>query len=505
MALFADSTIDFSVTTPVIRMNDRIRRGGRWILWPVYVRRVVAPLPKERVLNLFQRTILALMRSGIRRVMELAEKTAFEAQLVAFIVAELQSQYLLTSLGEPTLKGLAALEASEQEPEDELRVGHVATNAFDGVLFPRFMVGDLPVTTTELDARGYLSLLSGSVGSPWRDAAFVVMPGEHDRIAPSQPTHAEILAAARQHRRRRIMDEIHDDHDVPRLAQVSFVDNQPELYLLAVRVGATEGDVGWTVDDPFGAGTSVEWRERIEKRMDVSPPLRKWLAKVVGLDTETLNITQLSEKAKWAVEEELTLSIRSHPRTYDSLVTMQRCIEESLQAPDFVDKAGTAIQKAHIVVEELFLDLVRRYFRPDALLSWSSGIADGDHSQTRSLAEAVGFEFWSPAIASPKLRREIQAAEQERRPTFRHCVILGLLAARHHEDHPLRATARRDPRFLHRISELADQRNPASHGKDPLDRRARVDPRVFLATARATAYDAVRWILFPNPAPVTTT
>ena len=52
----------FDKSTPILRLNYGKVPDVRWVLWPAYAWRVVAPVPKERPLNLFQRAILGLAR-----------------------------------------------------------------------------------------------------------------------------------------------------------------------------------------------------------------------------------------------------------------------------------------------------------------------------------------------------------------------------------------------------------------------------------------------------------
>lgn len=464
MAPFDSYGPDFEKDTPVLRFNHGKDPSARWVLWPVRAWRVVAPVPRERKLNLFQRAVLGLARAKVTRLGDVAARLLIAPDLVGLVVLELQSMALLDHAGEPTQRGLKMLDDVEEDSPDETQVGHVFSDAFSGKLWPRFLTGDLPIADVELNEEGWPVLLSGSAGDPWKDRAFSVLPTARDSAAISRPSARDVLGAARRHRRQRDFDEVDDDRRVPRLQRVSFVDDQPQPYLLALRLGRHDsGD--WMVHDPFGHGESIDLRARLEERLDSDRGLRAWLSPLVGADPAEPTLGQLQAEAVWQVEERLTLAIRQHDDVRERLVAMHRALLEA-ESPDApLDKWDDVLVKAQRAVERA-LHKVEGRSRDDRGPMFER-LACSDKDFNRRLLDAMaadlGFHAPLPVTLSSVRRGKVQHAEQGGGGSLRPLVVLALLCADRDEGHPLRQAGRSAPDLLHRLDELATARDRAAH------------------------------------------
>jgi len=465
MAPFADLDPHFGYDTTVLRLNrPRKDPDARWVLWPVFVWRVVAPLAKERRLNLFQHAVLGLARAGVTRVAELADRLLIAPDLAGLVLVELQEQGLVDHAGAPTDRGKQALEDVEEEPADEVRVGHVLSNPFTGKLWPRFLMGDLPLADVEPDDEGRPVLLSGSAGDPWRDSAFCILPGAQDRVTMIRPGIREILQAAWRHRRQRDLDDRDDEREVPRLQSVSFVDDHPRLYLLALRVHRhASGD--WMVDDPFGRGESVELRGMLEERLDATKGLRGWLSPVLAADPLDPTLAELQAEASWKVEERLTLAIRQHASVRDRVVEMQRALLEAERTDAPVDKWDDVLVKAQRAMERVLHLLLSPYRGVQPPLYAQLAKADREYNRILldRMATDLGFKTPLPKNLACVRRGKVQAAEQGGSGSLRPLIILTLLGADHDVGHPLRRAGFAVPDLLHRLDELATARDRAAH------------------------------------------
>lgn len=489
---FASLSPFFERDTPVLRLNFGKDPSVRWVLWPVFAWRVVAPVPKERKLNLFQRAALGLARAGVVRVGDIAERLLITPDLAALVAYELGDQLgLVDYSGKPTKRGLEWLEDLEQEPVDDVRVGHVFSEAFTGKLWARFLTGDLPIADTELNDEGWPTLLSGSAGDPWKDRTFSVLPGADDAVVMARPEVKDVLRAARLHRRRhRDLDESIDEaHDVPRLQRVSFIDDAPQPFLVALRVRRhPSGD--WVVDEPFAHGESAELRARIEERLDRSKGLRQWLQPLVGADPDSPTLGHLQTEAAWKVEERLTLAIRQHDSVREKLVAMQRALleAESYDAP--ADKWNDVLVKADIAVLAALRVMHTPYAnaRPPFFEDFDR-VPVPSRSPITEAARAVGLVREVPSRIHSITRGQVKDAERGK-GSLRSALVLALFAARWNEDHPLRRAFKTHSDLLHRLDELASDRNPAAHG---VNTAPQVVPRQV-----ATAYDAVEAFLLTH-------
>ncbi len=453
----------FDRDTPILRLTHGKDPDARWVLWPVHAWRIVAPVPRERKLNLFQHAALSLARAGVSRSADVATRLLIAPDLASLIAWELQHMSLLDHAGLPTKMGLKTLDEFENEPPRQVRVGHVFSDPFTGRLWPRFLTGDLPVADAEPDDNGWPVLLSGSAGDPWRDRTFSILPGWGDRVVEAQPNAREILRAARRHRRQRDYDDIADDRDVPYLQRVSFVDEEPHPFLLALRVRRhPSGD--WMVDDPFGHGESVDFRTRLEERLDRQKGLRPWLARLIGADPEEPTLGALQIQAAWRVEERLTLAIRQHEMVHLRLIAMQRAHLEAALDDAPADKWDDVLVKAQRSVERM-LHLVHDPYvgsRPP-LFHDLDRIVSASRQKVNEAAAEVGFPGPLPETLTSVRRGKVQYAEQSRRGSLRPLLILAILAARWNEDHPLRGAASSHPDLLHRLDDLAAARDRAAH------------------------------------------
>ncbi|MCK6504436.1 hypothetical protein L6R53_13715 [Myxococcota bacterium] len=464
MASFGSLGVTFERDTPVLRLNYGKDPNARWVLWPVFAWRVVAPVPKERKLNLFQRAVLGLARAKVTAIADVADRLLIAPDLAGLVVVELQNMALLDHAGEPTARGLEMLDDIEEDPPDEAQVGHVLSDPFTGKVWPRFVTGDLPVADVELNDDGWPVLLSGSAGDPWKDRTFSVLPSGRDGVVIARPSARDVLRAARRHRRQRDYDEVDDDRDVPRLQRVSFVDDRPQPYLLALRVRRHDsGD--WMVDDPFGPDEAIDLRARLEERLDSQQGLRTWLAPLVGSDPTAPTLEHLQAEATWKVEERLTLAIRKFDSVMERLVAMQRALleAESYDAPP--DKWDDVLVKAQRAVERAFRLLHRPYEGRSPSFAWElKRPARHVKAYVEESATVVGFER-VPLRMLSIARNQIADAERGR-GSLRSLVILSVLAARWDEDHPLRRAAVSAPHLLERLDALATARNDVAHDSD---------------------------------------
>lgn len=464
MASFDSFGPAFERDTPVLRFDQGKVPDVRWVLWPVFAWRVVAPVPKERKLDLFQRAVLGLARAGVCRLSDVSDRLLIALDLAGRVVLDLQNMALLDHAGAPTQRGLKMLDDIEEDPPDEARVGHVLSDALTGKLWPRFLTGDLPVADVEPSEDGWPVLLSGSAGDPWKDRTFCVLPTGRDAVVVTRPGAGDILRAARRHQRQRDLDELDDDRDVPRLQRVSFVDDRPQPYLLALRVRRHDsGD--WMVEDPFGRGEATDLRARLEERLDRHKGLRPWLAPLIGSDPDAPTLGHLQAEAVWKVEERLTLAIRQHDAVQERLVAMQRALLEAESHDAPLDKWDDVLVKAQRAVERALHQVFQSY--RDVRPTFCSRLAWSDKDFNQRLLDAVaadlGFRSPLPATLSSVRRGKVQHAEQGGGGSLRPLMVLAMLCADRDEHHPLRRVGRAQPELLHRLDALATARDRAAH------------------------------------------
>ncbi|TNF32998.1 MAG: hypothetical protein EP329_08950 [Deltaproteobacteria bacterium] len=482
----------FDKDTPVLRFTKLRKPDVRWVLWPVLAWRVVAPVPQGRRLNLLQKAALGLVRAGVTTAQDVSERLLILPDLAALVLTELQGMRLVDELGALTPRGAELVDELDVDPPEALEVGHVLADPFTGSLWPRLLTGDLPLAEVEQNDQGWPVLLSGSPGAPWRDHAFCVLPRRDDAVVIARPGAKDILRAAR--RGRRVAQAMGDA--APALRLVSFIDERPEPYLAALPVVShASGD--WIVLDPFGGGASFELRRQVERRLDVQPGLRAWLAPLVGGDVVEATTAELQRRAAWEVEEQLTLGVRRFAGVHDHLVAMQRAWLEAQawESPD--DKVDDVLVKAQRAVEATIREVLRGHSDPDErlYLQLAPSHVKGYQRQNRGLlddiAAGLGFASPLPTQLSGVKPGKVQSAEQSLRGSLRPLLLATLLAADRNDRHPLRRSASACPDLLERLDALASARDRAAHDGDGAWPER-------LPVHLETTYDIVRHLLLHN-------
>lgn len=486
MALFARDTPTIGAPLRWVQWKGT----PRWLLWPTFAWRVVAPRPRERKLDIFQKAVLGLCRAGETRAERIGERLMIDRDLAALIARELEGVGWLDGRGLLTERGRRVLEDEEGEPLEDQTTGWVFTDPFSGDVWPRFLAGQLPYVKAELPDGGNPELETGSVGKPIRVRAFPVLPLPDDAVREARPRAEDILRAARAHRRHHEWEDDSRLTDAPTLQRVSFVSDEAVPHFLAVRTRQDDsGD--WRVDDPFGVGESAKLRGWIEDRCLIRPSLRGWLAPVAGGDTESEDLKSLTTRAVWEVDGRVHL--REKGVLHERLVVMQRALLETELPGCPEDKWDDVVIKAQKAAERLLRDVhesnaPRAPVAQDVLLN---------ELLLNTLAAAAGFETPLPRSLTRVKPGKVQYAAGNGNGSLRPLLILAVLGTAGAPAHPLVRAGREAPDLLKRLDDLASVRDAAAHESAPTRRPAaeREKRRVLVRAAVETVFAAVKSLI----------
>ena len=315
------------------------------------------------------------------------------------------------------------------------------------------------------DADGWPKLSLGEPGRPWLQRAFLVQPGRVARPAPPAP--AEILRAARSHRRmrRRLAREeeaLIGDEGVPgvedddvRAGGVSFVEERPQAMWLVAYAYVPQGeeDRRWYITDPFGLGPSERLRGWVERERTRSKPLGAELLRFLhGRGEEAAG--DASEVAKLTLDQRHGIAVRSHP-AFEALVEVETVLGSGTLSAWMARAAYAALRRA---LEVLFGPLARR--APWRDLSGQDAVFNRQHLD--ACAVQVGLAPLPNAVL--KVRQgQVRSAAEFNGGSLRARVAAAVLAAARSSDHRLRSAAGRDPRVLERVEALAVAAGDAVH------------------------------------------
>lgn len=279
--------------------------GGRPLLWPVRVWKILYPTKRVQKLNLFQQAILGLALARCRDNSEMADLLGLDRDLVAFIIAtQLIPSGWMTSMGGVTTKGERVLEEA-QEVSDEMRIGYAYQDGISGNWLPRF-TEELPeIEATRIDERGYPIFQrdrdSGKEGRPFRLSHF--QDGALNKGA--------LFDALRRYRTDHDHAKQRDDELTTRLGieSMSLVGDSGQVMWLWTWIFAGEAGVQpWLVADPFGLQQAASWlRKPLQEVLRQNEVLARYIANVIG-ETRSPNLS--AEEWLRSLENRIDLTLQ---------------------------------------------------------------------------------------------------------------------------------------------------------------------------------------------------
>ena len=173
---------------PVLHFGPRLPKGmrgsqRRFLLWPAFMYRVVAPEVRERHSTCIQKAVLGMCRAGTTSAQRIGNRLRIHPDLAALVYLELQEQGLLDRDGFQRKKGATLFEEETLESH-RIVIGHVFQDPWSRDLWPRFV----SVSTTpeaQHNPSGFPDLVLAHKGQPRRERTFMCLPG----ASPSHPLH----------------------------------------------------------------------------------------------------------------------------------------------------------------------------------------------------------------------------------------------------------------------------------------------------------------------------
>jgi hypothetical protein len=522
-------TVSFSQTSfhpgdPVLLFpgveRARPHSRKRWILWPAFAYRVLAPSVRTRHLNVLQRALLGLCSAGIVEPDKASNLLCVDEELVSVVLRDIMDLGWLGKSGLLTDKGRIQL-AEDRDDVGQTVAGWVFQDPWTAALWPRFIEHPIEVSV-ELDDRPGAMLLLGTAGRPRHERAFVILPKPGETMA-RMPSATEVLDASRRHRRavrnwsdrNTTFNSEDPEHGVAvdgdpayeaaELGRVTLIDETPERVLLATRIFRSD-ELGkstlWQAWDPFGLGPSPMLRRSIEQRLAALPSLRTFLERFssepgpAGLQDDVEEGGSALSEAIRLVDRRVPPALRHGP-VGDILLGAVRALCEAEQLGDGCPpyKLASIIVEAQRCCERLFRTIAEGF---PADRAWSVLSNDRAYNEDllNGLAASLGFSTPLPQRLLRTQIGKVRAAAAGELASLRAYMVAGLLTARVQGEHPLRHAAKDCPSLLARMEALATIRDTAAaHDSDRTltiqDARAQID----------TLFDAIVLLLgHPNAA-----
>lgn len=447
-----------------LRFDVRRPPGGRPLLWPVRVWKVLYPTNRVLKLNLFQQAILGLARARCQDSSEMAELLRLDRELVAFIIAtQLIPNGWMNTSGSVTSQGERVLEEA-QDASEEVRMGYAYQDAISGNWLPRF-TEELPeIEAKRVDERGFPVFLrdldSGKEDRPFRLNHF--REGVLDTAA--------IFDAFQRYRTDHDHAKQRDDELSARvrIESLSFVEDSAQPMWLWTWIFPDEaGPQPWLVADPFGLQQAASWlRKPLQEVLPRNDGLAKYIADAVG---ETRSNDLSAEEWLRSLENQIDLTLladynwsRKVPIVEGYLASvLRRKASLENQEKSWQEDVTSLLIETHNLAESVLQWLLKRFSVDVRRLPDRSQDNKWTKEMAAGILQALPIEKLDDEsvrrLASQNLR-EIRNALIRGNSSLKALMFAALLSSVEHSDHPFRTIP---PQVLQldRMLDMADARN----------------------------------------------
>lgn len=447
-----------------LRFDVRRPPGGRPLLWPVRVWKILYPTTRVLKLNLFQQAILGLARARCQDSSEMAELLGLDRELVAFIIAtQLIPNGWMTTLGSVTPLGERVLDEA-QDASAEVRMGYAYQDAISGNWLPRF-TEELPeIEAKRVDERGYPVFLrdldSGKEDRPFRLNHF--REGTLDT--------ATLFDAFERYRTDHDHAKQRDDELSARvrIESLSFVEDSAQPMWLWTWIFPDEGGPQpWLVADPFGLQQAASWlRKPLQEVLPRNDGLARYIADAVR---ETRSNDLSAEEWLRSLENQIDLTVLADYSWSGKVPTISGYLTSVLrrnallasQDKTWQEDVTSLLIETHNLAEGVFQWLLKKFpvdvrRLPDRSQDkkWTKDLAS---EILRALPAARLTDDIVRRLASQNLR-EIRNALVRGNSSLKALMFAALLSTIEHATHPLKDLDS-EVLALDRILDMADARN----------------------------------------------
>ena len=470
-----------------LRFDVRRPPGGRPLLWPVRVWKVLYPTKRVLKLNVFQQAILGLARARCQDSSEMAELLGLDRELVAFIIAtQLIPNGWMTTLGAVTSQGERVLEEA-QDASEEVRMGYAYQDAISGNWLPRF-TEELPeIEAKRVDERGYPVFLrdldSGKEDRPFRLNHF--RDGALDTAA--------LFDAFQRYRTDHDHAKQRDDELSARvrIESLSFVEDSAQPMWLWTWIFPDEaGPQPWLVADPFGLQQAASWlRKPLQEVLPRNDGLARYIADAVG---ETRSNDLSAEEWLRSLENQIDLTLladynwsRKVPivEGYLASVLRRRSVLAS-QERSWQEDVTSLLIETHNLAESVLQWLLKAYPSDIRRLPHWKDQRDWKDGEAQYYLQFFNL----PCLTDDVIKRlseqrldQVRTAVKRGTSSLKALLFAGLLGTVDQASHPfLKLSA--DELQLARLLDMADARNKkAGHsGSERIDRKEAMEHADFV-------------------------
>ncbi|WP_067521885.1 hypothetical protein [Endozoicomonas ascidiicola] len=272
MAQFTDLYLNF--------FGGKRTPRGQSILWPVWVWEVLAPKPGQQELNLFQKSILGLIKASKRDPEQIAAWLGLDKELILYIIAgQLIPNGWICKDWELTELGLQMLEEDEEQ-RGNLSTAYIFQDAITGKLWPRVSKSLSYISPLSEDGRPEFK---ASRASDWIEKPFIIHCSSR---TPEPPSVLDIRSALRQGNNAihnmRVRGELEYHKKEFRADEIELLKQSPSPAYVMCWIVEDRGDI-WNVSDPLAVTPTGDFfRQDIYVQAQNNSGLRNRLSSIIG-------------------------------------------------------------------------------------------------------------------------------------------------------------------------------------------------------------------------------
>lgn len=471
-------------STPIICSSkyERFGFGRQHILVPLLAWRILAPGKNTRSVNLFQKTILKLFRSGVVHSDEIAHYMALDPELIKFIiVTQLQPNGLLDSNFKLTDKAEKVLDDGILGG-NELSTGYIYQEPWTGKLLPRISESLDIIEPDTFDAKGFPRFLRSRGEGKYETPLCLNVSS-----LPNTPSTEEIFEALELAETAKFNSlQMSGDWTESRLyfsKGYDLVEDHPVKVLAWCSVQRSDnGEVPWLASDPLGYFPAADYmRELLDQRIEQDHKLAGKIARLFNIESGDSDDLRVSfEQAEEQLRLELLadwpwLSKKPELEKYlGSLLRLSKANISSGNQCRWEDIENECIT-AQKVAECLLKIILRKYSGKEVCRSLRSERQNLTRSFLRTLYEhlpVVGLKNEEPNILSVIDSRQLLNAMEKGTGSLRALLAGALLSSFNHPTHPLIELDYHSQGWINKLWQLAELRNKAGHASgDQLDKQ----------------------------------
>lgn len=454
---------------------------NKFLLWPAYGFRIAAPIPRNRSINLFQKSILAMLQADVEDHIEIGKLLNLSPELIRYILQEL-SEMGLVACGKLTGTGKEFLQQASLG-DQTLVSGYIFQDPFTGKFWPRF-IEHLEFADLEYDEKQRVYLLFGSSSNPRRERAFRVL-SEKNICFP--PRSDEIITICSKHwqevRRYQKLRAIETGEiNIPliepiQFTQVALISKQPTAFFLSTYFYLPQHTTStemWQVCDPFGLGASSWFRDTITKQSMSDENLRNYIQDILS-DAPPVNkeyVDMLShnyQKAVERVQKQLTHSDLIPEGILNAMADMEVLAEEIRTTESHValGRIKDTISKFQVVLAQVFQYIQTKFPVQQQWMQQFFTSYDIEYNTLifKQIVKKLGFQLPNndqqpECLRYIKLPLLQQVCEDSTSEVLSAQIITNVVAAQYEEQHPLCLAAKKYPRLLLDIAAILEWHLP---------------------------------------------